>query len=134
MYIDVYSSLMRLRIAVRAAAAAFTCLILFYLVPTLIEIALAAIVGPAVAGVIWGDAVGCTFIAVWHRKAGIGLYLALACAEVVFLRTGFIRPSTLPWLTDLVPAAVLAVVAATLTAGAGLVVRRNEDGFVSRYS
>lgn len=90
-------------------------MILFYLLPTLVEIVIAGVLGDSIASILWGDAVGCAFIAALHRKAGIGLYLLLAMVETALLSNDLVRPSTMVWLTDLLPAAVLAGIAGIVT-------------------
>jgi len=108
---------MRLQITLRAAVSAIFCLVLFYLVPTALEILLGAIWGPNVY-ILFGDAVGCAFIAALNWRIGIGLYLVLTFTEKLLLQDGIVDPVLMPWLTDLVPAAALAVMSAAMTASA----------------
>src|SRR5262249_7105484 len=109
---------MQLRAGIRVMGVMVICIVLFYLVPTFIEILIAAIVGDTVACIVWGNITGCAFLAVFHRKIGIGLYLTLALVESLALWTDLVSASTMFWFTDLLPAAALGGIAATMsTAG-----------------
>jgi hypothetical protein len=109
----------------RAAAAAFWCLIVFYLLPTAVEIGLGAILGSSVY-LIFGDAVGCTVLAAFNWRIGVGLYLTLTLTETLLLWNGIVSPRMMPWLTDLVPSATLATMSAAMTISARLAPKGGE--------
>ena len=54
-------------------------------------------------------------IAFFNWKFAVALYLGLAVVEWLLVRGGLIGLSTLPWLTDLVPAVILSLYAANKT-------------------
>ena len=83
----------------------------FYGVPTAIE---AAMTRAGIPLILFGDVIGCIAIARISWKLGAGLYVGLTAVEAALLQTALISPSVLIWLTDLVPALVLAAFAAAL--------------------
>lgn len=110
------------RSRIEALGAGSACILLFYVLPSLIEIRLAPRVGAFNAYVLLGDALGCAVLSLVHRRTGIALYLVLTLMEAVLLRAGYLGVSALAWITDLMPAATLAVLAAMMVATA-----RNTD-------
>jgi hypothetical protein len=60
----------------------------------------------------FGDLLGCIGIAVFNWKFAVALYVGLTVVELLLVRGGLIGLSTLPWLTDLVPATIISLHAA----------------------
>ncbi|TAK11961.1 MAG: hypothetical protein EPO35_11855 [Acidobacteria bacterium] len=90
---------------------AVAVLLLFYGVPTAIE---AGFISAPRALIIFGDLIGCVAIARISWKLGASLYAGLTGIEAVLVQTALVGPSTLLWITDLVPALVLAAFAVAL--------------------
>jgi hypothetical protein len=104
------------RIWIKTVTAVFVSFVVFYAVPTLIEFRLARHVDPLMTYSFFGDLLGCIGIAFFNWKFAVALYLGLAAVEFVLARGGLIGLSTLPWLTDLVPAAIISLDVARWTA------------------
>jgi hypothetical protein len=83
----------------------------FYGVPTLLEVFFIEAPLPLV---IFGDLVGCIAIARISWKLGAGLYVGLTGIETALTQAALVAPTTLVWVTDLVPALVLAAFAVAL--------------------
>jgi hypothetical protein len=90
---------------------AVAVLAVFYGVPTLLEI---FFIHAPLPLVIFGDLIGCIAIARISWKLGTGLYVGLTGIEVAVTQAALVAPTTLVWLTDLVPALVLAAFAVAL--------------------
>ena len=103
------------RIWITTVTAVFASFVVFYAVPTLIEFRLARHVDPLITYCTFGDLLGCIGIAFFNWKFAVALYLGLAVVEWLLVRGGLIGLSTLPWLTDLVPAVILSLYAANKT-------------------
>ena len=101
----------------RMLTAVLLSILLFYFFPTLIEIALARHIAPRMVYVLFGNLIGCAAIAIFHRRAGIALYLVLGLGGMALLDTGAVAPSILPWLTDAMPTAVISVMIAAKAGG-----------------
>jgi hypothetical protein len=106
-------------IGIRATAAAFVSALFFYVMPTLGEMAVEDSFGPVVVYA-FGDAIGCALIAAACWEVGLCLYLGLALFKVLLLQSGAVELSTLHWISDAVPAAVLSVVAASFASASHL--------------
>jgi hypothetical protein len=95
------------------AIAVAVIIVVFYIVPTALEIKLTPILGtPAI--LFLGDLPGCAGIAVLYRKTGIGLYLALAAAKFGLLKRGLLPIAELSWTADLLPTLALVILAILL--------------------
>ncbi len=105
---------------IRGVGAAIAVVVIFYLLPTLVEAKLATIIG-APAYIFFGDLFGCTCIAVYHRKLGVGLYFALACLKIALLKA-HVSAVGLLWTSDALPTAlvIVAFVLATTSEDDGL--------------
>jgi hypothetical protein len=104
------------RIWIKTVTAVLVSFVVFYAIPTLIEFRLARHVDPLITYSFFGDLLGCIGIAVFNWKFAVALYLGLAIVELLLARGGLIGLSTLPWLTDLVPAVIISLYAARKTA------------------
>jgi hypothetical protein len=102
-------------VRISTVTAVFVSFVVFYAVPNLIEFRLARHVDPLIAYCSFGDLLGCSGIAFFNWKFAVALYLGLAVVEWLLVRGGLIGLSTLPWLTDLVPAVILSLYAAKKT-------------------
>ncbi len=88
------------------------CIIVSYLLPTVVERFLAGHIGPFWAYVVLGDAVGCAALGALTRwKFGIALYLVLDVIEAVLLRTHIVSDTAMMWLADAVPTLLLCLLA-----------------------
>jgi hypothetical protein len=90
---------------------AIAVLAVFYGVPTAVEAGLIHAPAPLI---LFGDLLGCLAIARISWKLGASLYVGLTGVETALVQTALVGPSTLIWLTDLVPALVLAAFAVAL--------------------
>ena len=90
---------------------AVAVLAVFYGVPTLLEV---FFIDAPLPLILFGDMVGCIAIARISWKLGAGIYLGLTGIETVLMETALVAPSTMVWMTDLVPALVLAAFAVAL--------------------
>jgi hypothetical protein len=104
------------RIWIKTVTAVLASFVVFYVVPTLIEFRLARHVDPLLTYSFFGDLLGCIGIAFFNWKFAVALYLGLTVVELLFTRGGLIGLSTLPWLTDFVPAVIISLYAAIKTA------------------
>jgi hypothetical protein len=104
------------RIWLKTVTAVFVSFVVFYAVPTLIEFRLARHADPLITYTLFGDLLGCIGIAFLNWKFAAALYLGLTVGEWLLARGGLIGLSTLPWLTDLVPAVIISLYAAKTTA------------------
>ena len=100
------------RIWIKTVTAVFASFAVFYAVPTLIEFRLARHADPLITYSFFGDLLGCIGISVFNWRFGVALYLGLTVVELLLTRGGLIGLSTLPWLTDLVPAVIISLYAA----------------------
>ncbi len=91
---------------IRGLGAAISVVVIFYLLPTLVEAKLATFIGAA-AYIFLGDLFGCVCIAVYHRNLGVGLYFALACLKVALLEA-HVSAVGLLWTSDALPTALMA--------------------------
>jgi hypothetical protein len=101
---------------IKTVTAVFVSFVVFYAVPNLIEFRLARHVAPLITYSFFGDLLGCIGIAFFNWKFAVALYLGLTVVELLLTRGGLIGLSTLPWLTDLVPAVIISLHAAKKTA------------------
>jgi hypothetical protein len=92
---------------IRGLGAAIVVVLIFYLLPTLIESKLAPLLGVS-AYIFLGDLFGCACIAVYHRKIGVGLYAILVCSKVALFTTHLVPASELLWASDALPSFFLA--------------------------
>jgi hypothetical protein len=90
---------------------AVAVLAVFYGVPTLLE---HFFIDAPLPLLIFGDMVGCLAVARISWKLGAGLYVGLTGIETVLVEAALVAPSTMIWVTDLVPALVLATFAVAL--------------------
>jgi hypothetical protein len=90
---------------------AIAVLVVFYGVPTAIE---AGLIRSSFPLLLFGDLIGCIAIARISWKLGAGLYVGLTGVEAALVQTALVGPSVMIWLTDLVPALVLAAFAVAL--------------------
>jgi hypothetical protein len=104
------------RIWIKTVTAVFVTFVVFYAVPNVIEFRLARHVDPLITYSFFGDLLGCIAIAFFNWKFAVALYLGLSVVEYVLVRGGLIGLSTLPWLTDLVPAATISLYVTKKTA------------------
>jgi hypothetical protein len=81
-----------------------------YALPTALEFVVARFFSPWIANVLTGDAVGCLWLATFFKKrrTALLLYLALATCEGGMYGLDLVSAESLPWITDLVPALVIA--------------------------
>jgi amino acid adenylation domain-containing protein len=100
----------------RRAAAILGAMLLFYLIPTGIEIGLAKHLPPVPVYLVVGDLLGCAAIAIFDWKRGLALYSLLTVCELILFRTGFVSFSGIQWLTDLAPTAVISLLIAARSA------------------
>jgi hypothetical protein len=87
----------------------FAVPLILYLLPTLIEIALSASVGPWLPAIVVGDftACACVFAVFRMRKTGVTLYLLMIGLKLCLYVTQIVSASVLLWLTDLIPALIV---------------------------
>ena len=90
---------------------AIAVLAVFYGVPKVLEVFFIHAPMPLV---LFGDLIGCIAIARISWKLGASLYVGLTGIQAALVQTEIIGPSTLLWMTDLVPALVLAAFAVAL--------------------
>jgi len=90
---------------------AIAVLAVFYGLPTAIE---AALIRGTLPLILFGDLIGCVAIARISWKLGAGLYVGLTSVKALLVQTAIVSPSALLWVTDLVPALVLAAFAVAL--------------------
>jgi hypothetical protein len=90
---------------------AIAVLVVFYGVPTVLE---AFFVKAPMPLVLVGDLIGCIAIARISWKLGASLYVGLTGVEIALSQAAIVGPSGLLWITDLVPALVLAAFAVAL--------------------
>lgn len=83
----------------------------FYLVPNALESWPLAGASPLMV-IFFGDAVGCLALTFVSRRIALWLYLGLSAGEAAILSLGLFDTAGLVWVTDLVPAVVLGVLAA----------------------
>jgi len=96
----------------RTAASILAAILLFYLLPTGIEVGLAKRLPPVPVYFVVGDLLGCAAIAIFNWKRGLTLYLLLSAFEFLLFRTGLISFSVVRWLTDLGSTAVISMLIA----------------------
>jgi len=107
-YTDLQMRVMRFVVLVTLATALI--LVVFYIVPTLLELKLAPRAGPFIAFVVVGDSIGCLAIPTLMKvrwRNGLALYAALTAIETLLVGSGAVPAQRLAWVTDLVPALVL---------------------------
>ena len=107
-YTDLQMRVLRFVVLVTLATALI--LVVFYVVPTLIELKLASRAGPFIAYVLVGDSIGCVAIPTLMKirwRNGLALYVALTTVETLLVESGIVPAQRLAWVTDLVPALVL---------------------------
>lgn len=90
---------------------AVAVLAVFYGVPKILEVFFIQAPLPLV---LFGDLIGCIAIARISWKLGASLYVGLTGVEALLAQADLIGPSSLLWMTDLVPALVLAAFAVAL--------------------
>jgi hypothetical protein len=100
------------RTRIKTVTAVFVSFVVFYAVPNLIEFRLARHADPLITYSFFGDLLGCIGIAFFNWKFAVALYLGLTVVELLITRGGLIGLSTLPWLTDPVPAVIISLYAA----------------------
>jgi hypothetical protein len=88
-------------------AAALAVMVAFYLIPNLVESRLIGVV-PPLALIVAGDAVGCLALSRLSLRAAVGTYGVLTSAESLLYYSGVLSLERLVWVSDLVPAAMLA--------------------------
>jgi hypothetical protein len=81
-----------------------------YAVPTSLEFLANQYFNPWLAAIVFGDLLGCVWLAAIFkmRKTGLLLYLLLVVCKCCLCMLEVIPASTLFWITDLVPAVVVA--------------------------
>lgn len=89
-------------------AAAALCALVFYGIPTLLEMLVLPRTG-MVFEVIIGDLFGCLLLALSNWKKAFSLYLVLRAVEYFSLSAHIARPAQIVWFSDFVPAVVLSV-------------------------
>ena len=94
-------------------AAALAVMVAFYLIPNLVESRLIGVV-PPLALIVAGDAVGCLALSRLSLRAAVGTYGVLTSAESLLYYSGVLSLERLVWVSDLVPAAMLALFAAAI--------------------
>lgn len=99
--------------------AAMAALAVFYVVPNVLEHFMVGVV-PPFAIILFGDLLGCAAIARISGKLGFGLYAGLTAIEASLFTAHVLPITTLIWITDLVPAVMLAVWAAALVSVSSL--------------
>lgn len=100
----------QLRTNVSAVVAFVVAFLVIWAVPSVLELGLSQRYGMIVY-LVAGDAIGCALVAILNWRAAAGLFVGLKLAEWAVVRGKLIPISDLPYLTDLVPALVLAVAA-----------------------
>lgn len=93
--------------------AALAVLVAFYLIPNLVEASLIGVL-PPLAIIAAGDAVGCLALSRLSARAAIGTYGVLTTVESLLYFSGALTLERLVWVSDLVPAAMLALFAAAI--------------------
>ena len=95
----------------RAALLISAVSLIFYGLPTLFEFTALHSLSPWLATVLPGDLTGCVFLAVYFRKVklGVALYFALSSLEACCYSFGWLSPNTIPWITDLIPTFLIAI-------------------------
>ncbi len=83
--------------------------VLLYAFPTALEVAAVRYAVPALAIVLFGDLVGCAWLATVLRAPVVAavLYVSLTFCELWLHSSGAVRRVFLPWILDLVPALVV---------------------------
>ncbi|HEV2273924.1 MAG TPA: hypothetical protein VGR96_07145 [Acidobacteriaceae bacterium] len=81
-----------------------------YATPTIVEIVLIRHISPWFAGIVLGDALGSALLygVFKMRRSAILLYLVLTVIESCLYGFQIVSADALPWITDLVPAVVVA--------------------------
>jgi hypothetical protein len=90
----------------RGVGAVVLVILIFYLFPTLVEWKVASRLGVA-AYLFIGDLLGCAYIALTHRKLGMGLYGLLVLAKFLLLKWHVISATNLIWVCDVLPTLAL---------------------------
>ena len=88
-------------------------LVVFYLIPNLVEASLIGVL-PPLAIIAAGDAVGCLALSRLSARAAVTTYGVLTVAEGLLYYSGALSIERLVWMSDLVPAAMLALFAAAI--------------------
>jgi hypothetical protein len=85
--------------------------IFVYLLPGLAEWTLIGNhLSPWFSCVIFGDLVGCAILFLrGYRRSAMAIYILCSVAETVLLTRGTLSPEQLVWVTNLIPAVVVAV-------------------------
>jgi ABC-type multidrug transport system permease subunit len=84
------------------------CILLSYIIPTLVERFLVGLIGPLWAYLVLGDAIGCAAIGFLTRwKLGLGLYVALTAVEAFLFHYRVVSLGALSWIVDAVPTLLL---------------------------
>lgn len=84
--------------------------LLFYVLPTLLEIAVLQHASLWAFGILFGDLSGCIgiFVALKKKKLAVVLYLALTAVECWLYSAQILSAHSLVWLMDAVPTAIMA--------------------------
>jgi hypothetical protein len=108
---DVGEPLQRSRLA-NLPLALFSVAFFIYAVPTTLEFFASRHFGPWFSTILPGDLVGCLWLGVVSRMRLVGLllYIFLTSSESVLYGFGLVDSGSLLWLTDLVPALLVAAV------------------------
>jgi len=87
-----------------------------YALPTALEIALSAQIGPWLAGIVIGDfaACACIFAVFGMRRTGLILYLLLTISKICLYSVQVVPANIIPWLTDVIPVLIVIGRIATL--------------------
>ena len=114
----------------KGTATITSCLVLLYLLPTLVERILLIHFGPWLACVVFGDLIGCVvlFTLFQMRALAVILYAACGLTDAFLIKRHLVSLSVITWITDLAPA----LLAGLLCASAGVYrFQRNENDFFS---
>lgn len=95
------------------ALAALAIMVAFYLIPNLIEGWLTSRVPPLLL-IATGDTIGCLALSRLSTRVAVATYATMTAAEAVLYASGVLSLNQIVWVSDLVPAAMLALFAAAV--------------------
>ena len=99
----------------RVVAVFVLAVAVLYAVPGIVEFAIVRHLGPWVSCVVLGNLFGCAILFHWGlRRTAIGIYVAAGSLEACLLETHAVSPTSLIWLTNLIPAMIVAVLIALI--------------------
>jgi len=107
-----------LRRGLATSAVITACVLVFYALPTFLELKLTPYLGTTKARFLLGNVLGCAAIALVHWRIAALLYAGLSLFDLLLLRFGGVRPAELLWFTDIVPT-VFIIVRLTLARSSG---------------